>query len=307
MRYLTLIAPFALLALPSVAAGADCTPVFLNGDVAVTIDGVEIEPNGRARDTFQVRVQNSSDSASNPGGAGSLPCGATIRVARIGNPNPDFPPYVLSAQGNRQIEILPDPAASGTADSDINIANAPPGTRGAAVPFRLVVGTEWGLRAGTYVEQLQLSLYDETGNLVDQKTSTITIIIPSAISVRIVGAVVGDGEIGPAMVDLGNLSSTIETRSQPFAARILSTSPYAMSFSSINLGNLLHEQASEEVPYKLFFEGNRVDLAGANEFPYPYPTPQAGDTRPLSIVVSPVVTLAGRYSDRITVLVTTAL
>ncbi len=306
MRSWTLLAPISLIAISAPGHAADCQPAFLGGDQSVVVDGVEVEPGGRATADFDIRVQN----AAGPGGGGSAgagggPCEATIRIARIGgSADPDFPSYVLRAPGNGRIEVLPDPASGGTADSDIFIANAPPGTNGRNVPLRLRVTTEWGSRAGTYVEQLVLLLVDRNGQVVDRSNLTITIVIPSAVSLRLIGAVIGDGTSGPARVDLGNLSSTAVTRSQPFAAHILSTAPYVVRFSSTNLGNLLHEQGREQVPYRLFFEGALVDLAGSNEFPYLEPSPRRGDRRPMRIAVPPVTALAGNYSDRITVTVT---
>lgn len=305
MRYSILLATISLFALPSMANATECQPAFVNGDQSLIIDGVEIEPGGRATRDFQVRVQDAAGSGGGqPPQAGVRPCGATIRVARLlPSPDPEFPAYSLRAPGNQRIEILPDPASGGTADSDVIIANAPPGPQGRAVPFQIGVSTEWGLRAGIYVEQLQLLLLDEDGNVADRSTLTITIIIPSAVSLRLVGAVVGGNGVGPAQLDLGNLSSSRETHSQRFGALILSTAPYTVRFSSANRGNLLHEQGREQVPYRLYFDGALVDLTGASEFPYPNRTPAGGDRRPMRIVVPPVVAIAGRYSDRITVTV----
>jgi len=310
MRYPIFLASLSLLASPAAAnAAGDCQPVFVNDAQSLTIDGVEIEPGGRSTQDFQVRVQNEAGPPGNtsgpsaPGGAG--PCRATIRLARlIPSPDPEFPAYLLRAPGNSRIEILPDPASGGTADSDVVIANAPPGPQGRAVPFQIGVPTEWGLKAGTYSEQLQLLLIDENGNIVDRSTLTITIIIPPAVSLRLVGAIIGGVGNGPAQVDLGVLSSSRETHSQPFGARIFSTAPYVVRFNSANLGHLLHEQGGEEIPYRLFFDGALVDLSGGNSFPYPHHTSASGDSRPMRIVVPPVTALAGRYSDRITVTVT---
>lgn len=313
MRYSILIAPFCLLAIPATANATDCQPAFLNGDQSVVINGVDIEPGGRAAQDFEIRIRNAAgpaggapdDSPFTSGRIDSQPCGATIRISRLGvAPVPDAPPYSLYAPGNRQIEILPDVASGGTSDSDVVIANAPPGPQGRNVPFQIGVSTEWGLRAGTYIDQLELSLIDENGNIADRSTLTITIVIPPAVSLRLVGAVVGGEGRGPAQVDLGNLSSSTETRSERFGALIFSTSPYLVGFSSVNLGKLLHEQGREQVPYRLFFDGALVDLAGANQFAYLNHTPQGGDMRSMSIVVPPVLALAGRYSDRITMTVT---
>ena len=312
MRYSTLVAPIFLLAVPATAAAAGCEPVFVNGDQAVVINNVEIEPGGRSTQDFQIRVRNAGGSDGGPTAnvpdlseGGTERCSAAIRIARVGViADPGLPPYILNAPGNRQIEILPDPAAGGTADSDVIVANTPSDSRGRTVPFQIGVTTEWGLRAGSYIEQLQLSLIDPNGSITDSTTLTITIVIPAAVSLRLVGAVVGGGDSGPAQIDLGTLSSSADTRSQRFGARILSTAPYAVRFSSLNLGNLMHERGDEQVPYRLFFDGALVDLAGTNEFHYPNHTPREGDSRPMSIVVPAVVALAGRYSDRITMTVT---
>lgn len=309
MRYSTLIASISLLAISGTANAATCQPAFLNGDLSLVIDGIEIEAGGQATRDFQIRVQNAAGPHGGPPGiAGAIdaqPCEARIRIARlIASLDPDAPPYWLRAPGNGRIEVLPNPASGGTTDSDVVVANAPPGPQGRAVPFQIGVPTEWGLPAGTYVEQLQLLLIDSTGNVTDRSRLTITINIPPAVSLRLVGAVVGGEGRGPAQVDLGSLSSTTETRSQRFGARIFSTAPYGVRFSSINLGNLLHEQGREKIPYRLYFDGTLVNLEGANEFPYLQHTPKAGDLRPLRIVVPPVVAGAGRYSDRVTITVT---
>lgn len=309
MRYTTLFALIATLAIPGTVMAADCQPVFVDSDKSVIIDGIGIEPGGQSTKDFQIRVQNAAGGAggspdmSSPGGRG--PCQATIRVSRIGAlPAPNIPPYSLRASGNRRVEILPDPSASGTANSDVIIANAPSGPQGRAVPFQISVPTEWGLKSGIYTEQLQFSLIDESGGIVDRSTLTTTIVIPSVVSMRLVGAVVGDGSTGPAQVDLGNLSSSNETRSDRFGARIFSTAPYTVRFSSVNLGHLMHDQGRDQIPYRLTFDGNRVDLSGTFEIPYTESTPRGGDRRAMSIVVPPAVALAGRYSDRITMTVT---
>src|SRR3546814_946175 len=97
------------------------------------------------------------------------------------------------------------------------------------------------------------------------------------------------------------LSSSEETRSDRFEALILSTAPYAVRFDSANRGHLLHEQQRETVPYRLYFDGALVDLAGDNAFFSHTRTPQGGDSRRMSIVVPPVVALAGdRKSTRLT-------
>lgn len=310
MRNSMLIVPAFLLVFPASVGAAVCEPAFVNSDQSVVVDGVEIEAGGDATRDFQVGVRNAAgpsggppvDPPSDPNGGET--CEASIRIARVGAPlGADSPPYVLRAPGNSQIEILPDSGSGGSTDSDVVVANVPPGPQGWAVPFQIGVATEWGLRAGTYVDQLELSLIDREGEVADRSTLTVTIVIPSAVALRLVGAVVGGQGIGPAQVDLGALSSSTETRSEQFGARIFSTAPYFVRFSSVNEGHLLHELGRERVPYRFYFDGALVDLAGPSELPYLDHAPQGGDNRPMSIVVPPVVALAGRYSDRITVTV----
>lgn len=314
MRYTTYFALIAMLVIPGTAMAQNCQPVFVDGDQSVIIDGIGIGPGEQSTESFEVRVRNSAGNIGGspsgpPGMSGSMssgPCQATLRISRIGAlPDPKFPLYSVRGPGNQLIEILPDPSSSGTADSDVIVPNAPSGTQGRAVPFQVGVRTEWGLTSGTYTEQLQLSLIDQSGSIVDQSTLTATIIVPSAVSMRLVGAVLGDGTAGPAQINLGNLSRSTETRSDPFDALIFSTAPYVVEFSSVNMGNLMHEQGREEIPYELFFDGSLIDLSGVYEIPYTESAPQSGDRRYMSIVVPPVVALAGQYSDRITMTVTT--
>src|SRR3546814_9074355 len=95
------------------------------------------------------------------------------------------------------------------------------------------------------------------------------------------------------------LSSSEETRSDRFEALILSTAPYAVRFDSANRGHLLHEQQRETVPYRLYFDGALVDLAGDNEFYYPTSTPKGGDSWRMSIVVPSAVAIADPASTRL--------
>ena len=221
MRYTTIIIALLAACIPALANAQDCDPVFLSSDQAVIIDGVNIEPGAIATRNLQVRVQNSA-------GLGSGNCPATIRFARISPPpGPDFPPYTLRGPGNQLIEILPDRTAAGTASSDISIANAPPGPQGRAVPIQVALPTEWGLRAGTYTDQLEVLLIADTGNIEATKL-TVTIVIPATVSLRLVGAILGGGPGGPAQVDLGALSSSRSTQADNFGARIFSTAQYSV-------------------------------------------------------------------------------
>ncbi|MEH6790814.1 hypothetical protein [Parasphingorhabdus sp.] len=305
MRYTTIIGSVALLMVPAAASAGECQPTFASGNQSLVINGTEIEPGGLAAQDFQVLVQNAAAGATSTRSiVGVPPCEAVIRIARKGAPPiSGYPPFVISASGNNQVEILENDTSGGSVSSNVEIGGAP------SWIFKVEVPTEWGLQAGTYVEYLELLLLDRNGDgstITDRRDLTVTIVIPPAVSLRLVGAVVGGGGSNePARVDLGNLSSSTSTQSEPFAARIFSTTPYIVSFNSINLGNMVHEQGRDQVPYRLFFDGALVNLAGTAEFFYPDHTPQGGDNRPMSVVVPPVVALAGRYSDRVTVTVTT--
>ena len=293
------------LMLSTTAAARDCNPAFADRSQSVTIRAVEIDARAVAVDTAQLRVVDSG--AERDGGApderGGGPCAASLRVSRVdGTAHTGFPDYLLRAPGNPDVEILATNSQGKTARSDIRLANLPSGSQGRAVPLQFVVPTEWGLKAGTHSEQLLVSLYDEDGALRDETIVNLTIAIPPAVSVRIVGAV-GAGSPGGARIDLGDLSPTAERRSQPFAARILSTTPYGVSFRSDNLGALAHVNGRGRILYRLYYNGRLVDLGGANFFPEASHTSAAGDHRRLQVVVPPIAAEAGIYRDRVTILV----
>ena len=224
-----------------------------------------------------------------------------MKVSRVDGPtNPDFPSYSLRGPGNQDIEILLDETAGGTVDSDTILSGLPSGAAGRALPFHIGVPTSWGLQAGTYTDRLLLSLFDESGRVTDRSNLTLTFVVPATVSIQLVGAVLGEGAGGgPARIDLGNLSRTAETRSDPFAARIFSTSPYLVRISSLNLGKLLHEAGEEQIAYRFYFDGAPVALGGNWEMQYPDHTPREGDVHPLIIVVPPTTALAGRSSARL--------
>lgn len=301
MRDKIIFALGIILGAPLAATAQDCEPVIIDTDTALIIQAGAIEPGGQATRELSVSIRNEASGANN-----GTPCSATLRLARTGPvPSPDFPPYSVFGPGNQQVEILPDPGSGGTVQSDVNISAVTTDPTGRLISLRFTVPTEWGVRAGTYTDQLELLLLDETGAIADRSALTNSIVIPPAVSVRLVGAVLGDGTSGPAQIDLGNLSRSSETRSNPFGARVFSTAPYSIEFSSNNLGYLRHEAGEETIAYRLYYDGGLVNLGGNTEIGYPDHTGRDGSTRSMSIVVPPVVALAGNYSDRITITVTT--
>ena len=300
MSYKTIVIALLVAFIPSLVNAQDCDPEFASADQTVTIDGINIEPGAIATRSVQLRLRNRAPGAGSGGGR----CPVTIRIARIAPPpGGDFPPYELRGPGNQQLEILPDRAAAGTPGSELSIANAPRGPQGRVVPIQIALPTEWGLRAGTYTDQLEVLLIDQAGN-VEARKLTVTIVIPATASLRLVGAVVGGGPGGPAQVDLGTLSSSRPTQAENFGARIFSTEQYSVRLTSSNRGRLRHENADAQIAYKLFFDGRLADLEGGTEYAYSGPTPRLGDFRPMRIVVDPVFADAGNYADRITVTVT---
>ncbi len=307
MRCFTFLAPVALMAISTVAAAndAECHPAFSSGDVSVVVEGIDIEAGSRTVRDFQVRVvDRGSEGAAPLATSSNSLCPAKIRIARTGlSTNPDSPPFSLAAPSNPNLEILPDAAAGETSNSDVLIANVPPGRQGRSVPFQLSLSTDWGIRAGDYHEQLRMLLVDASGSIVDTAILSITFAVPRAASIRFVGAVVGE-TAGPAQIDLGTLSTTRPTYSAPFGALILSTAPYVVNFESENQGSLANEATGEQIPYIMTFDASQVDLAGSNAFAFDGPTPRSGDRRPMTIQVPPASAPSGRYADRITATVT---
>ncbi len=283
-----------MLALPLPAA-AECAPAFVNGDVSVAITGVSIEDGGYVTGTAQLRLKNAADDP-------DANCSAVMRVSRVGAAiQPDFPSYILRAPGNSNIEILPEGAIGGSPRANIPVGHLATNGSGQAVSLQFRVPTEWGIAAGNFAEQLMFSLYDVTGARRDQSVVHVTIAIPAAVSVRLAGAVRDNA--GAARIDLGVLSPRKENRSSPFAARILSTTAYSVSFLSANGGRLRSDAGRSEIPYKLYFDGRLATLAGSPVFSRPTHTGASGDVKPMLIVVPPTTADAGRYSDRLTMMV----
>lgn len=294
MRRLVIVLATAIAAALSSPALA-CDPVFKSGDQTVDIDAADIAAGSSVTENFEARVAD--DSA--PGGGGGA-CRAVLAVAHAPVvPDLDFPPYVLRAPGNNNIEVLPSPSSPGGDTSQVRIDGAPQGPQGEAVPFKVEIKTQWGLTAGTHIEHLVFSLYDENGQLTDTVNIDLRIIVPATISLQLIGAITGGP--GSAQVDLGDLSTTTETHSQPFAALILSTSPYTVSIRSDSQGKLVLDGGAATIPYRLYFDGQEVDLAGSNLRSYAQPSLPQGDTRPMEVIVGPVDAPAGHYSDRVTV------
>ncbi|MBC2778761.1 hypothetical protein [Parasphingopyxis marina] len=289
MRPFTLLAAGALLA-STPALANDCSPEFVNSTETVNVASIEIGVGSFARENFNIRVRND----------GNGQCSATIRFTRLGgSAAPGSPSYTLRS-GPTTLEILGE-GSTPTIDSDLLIPNAPGGTQGRAVPFQLTLPSEWGMRSGLYSEQIELALLDPSGTEVDTMLLTINVRIPQAVAIRVVGAT-GTNDL--TRINLGNLSSTAATRSDPFGVRVWSTSGYLVSFASENNGQLAHEGNLDQIDYELYFDGQNVNLAGGDSFLFADFTPSLGRVHPLRARVGPVTARAGHYEDRVTITVT---
>jgi hypothetical protein len=287
--YRTTLGFVGALAIASPAVAAECRPEFVETSQTVTLNSVEIGVGEFSRETFDVHVRNAGDGA----------CSATIRLTSLGPHLPDSPRYQLRSGANL-LEVLQTGAAP-TANSDLIVPDVPIDDRGAPVRFELTLPTEWGLKAGTYDERVELLLLDGGGNEVDRLIVALNITIPQAVALRLVGAT-GEGQI--ARIDLGPLSTTAATRSEPFGVRIWSTSGYRVGLVSQNRGLLMHEANLDSLEYTLEFDDRAVDLKAAPNFVYPQFTPSLGRIHPMRVWVGPVTARAGRYADRVTVTVT---
>lgn len=289
MRRLSLLAGGMLgIATPAFAA-PDCQPEFVDSTETVNVTNVEVGLGEFSRESFNIRVRN----------AGQGPCNATIRFTRVGAATIDMPAFSLRS-GGTTLDVLAE-GGTPTLNSDLIIPNAPAGPQGRAVPFQITIPSEWGLKAGNYGEQIELSLLDVNGVEVDSLLLNINIRVPEAVALRVVGAT-GNGDV--ARINLGNLSSSAVTTSDPFAVRIWSTSGYRVAFASDNGGRLVHADNLDRFAYKLYFDGQSVNLAGADSFVFPDHTPSLGRIHPLRVEAGPVRARAGFYEDRVTVTVT---
>lgn len=285
----------SITGMASVPALADCAPTFAGGDTSVSIVGVSVEPRASASGILQLRVANA-------GTQDDSRCQATVRVSRVGSAfSANFPKYVLLAPSNPNVEVLPEGSVGGSPRADIVINDIPSTSAGRVTNLKFHVPTEWGMAAGTFSEQLTFSLYDTQGVLRGRSLVNVAITIPATTQVRFAGLLVEGGQ--GSRIDLGELSSRRDTRSAPFAARILSTSPYSVSFTSTYGGNLRHEAGIAMVPYELYFDGKRATVGGGSVYTSPTHTSSAGDIKSLQIVVPATLTDAGSYGDRLTILV----
>lgn len=288
-RFLTLIA-VAISAFSTTVVAEDCIPRFLESSKTVSVNDIDIGARNVSRTVFSVPVVNQGDGN----------CRAQIRALRVqGSASRTGLEYSIRS-GSSVLDVLPNQSAAATSSSDLFIGGIPSGDSGRDVRFTLSVPSGWGLEAGFHSEQIQLSLVDTAGQVVDTLLLTVNVRIPPSVSMRIVGA---RGAGGAPTINLGVISSSESAASDPFGVRVWSTSPYQVSFESENRGFLRHEGGLDEIPYDLSMGGRSVDLGGIGTFSFPERTSSLGDVHRLRVRAGPAVARAGNYSDRVTVTV----
>jgi hypothetical protein len=292
LHILAFISPMLMTA-TGASAQAGCEPEFVQSSQTVTVSDIAVGASSSSSETFQIRVRNDGTTAAQ--------CQAVLRVARLStSPSLGTISYSLQSSG-QSLEILSSENLPGTAASDLTIPQVPGGTNGRSLPFQLTIPSGWGLAAGSQVEDLIVSLLDENGTVVDTLLLTIALTIPPAVEVRVVG-VTGQNTI--ASINLGVLDPQDTNYSDPFGVRIWSTSPYTISFRSMNDGKLVHKDLNGSIDYQLLMNRQQVSLLGAAAAYVPQGTDSLGDLHPMSVRVEPFRARAGDYSDRVEVTVT---
>jgi hypothetical protein len=289
MRYYAALVSLLLVGLPAPAL-AECQASLVPGRSSVNVDGMTIGAGLHTDESTGISIRNAGDS----------PCILRLRIVRGLAGGDPFAPLFQIVGPAGEIEILPFSETSGTSRSDVPADVGANSSRTIRLNFRVDSG--WGLRAGRYVEQLRLLLIDENGTELGSDFISLRMNVPQAAALRIFGAA-GGGE-GPARMDLGQLSSTRETRSAPFQVRVWSTAPYNVTFGSDNGGYLVHANGLDRIRYQLTVDSRQVDLTSPSETHFPSHTGAAGDIHPLELLVGPVTALAGSYSDRVTITIT---
>lgn len=228
---------------------------------------------------------------------GRQDCVASVRLSYI-SATPRFPDYSMTASNQPIV-----PSANETIGGPRNqVRVAVPSNRTTTtIALDAVAATEWGLVAGRQTEQLQLTLVGRDGDILDRIPLFIDLEIPKAVDVMFVGATGS----GPASsIDLGDLSASERVTSQPFGVRVWSSSGYEFTIQSENAGNLVHQQALDQIPYELLVNGFRYELRSA---PAPItsadPSEIGGDRYGLTISVPARRSIAGEYQDRLMITV----
>ncbi|WP_147417572.1 hypothetical protein [Sphingomonas cavernae] len=289
-RYRMPLAALTFGLAPAVAQAA-CEPSLVDGAIVVQLipsDGMDSQ---QLVERFHIRIRNN----------GHSDCALRLAVGRdLAASDNRFPNYTLT--GPRGVVSLV-PVAAATSNPDASVPVAIPAGAQISIPYDVRMAVGWGAEAGDYRQELQYFVLPESGReeLASQRAQ-LSLRIPATARIRFSGA---QGGNGPARIDLGTLSPTSVTTSQPFGLRVLSTSAYQVQFASQNGGALQRVDGPDRIPYRLLIGGRTLDLTGIDGISVARHTSASGDLHPLSVVVDPDPERhAGSYADRVTVTVT---
>jgi hypothetical protein len=278
-------AAFASAIAGAQAPSGDCDPEFTSAQFTVNLVSTEVGNDQVVRENIPAGIRN----------AGTDSCIITVRVSRTNVLDPSIPPYQLRRFG-QLVDIAETASArSGLSDFEVSV----PAGQGANVPLEIFLPTEWGIRAGSYFEELQLTLLKEN-DVIDQAVVSIFVEIPGAVALNVVGAT---GQERIAQIDLGSIDSQTRGVAPPFGLRIRSTSGYRITITSDNQGELVHVSGEARLPYLLTIDGDPLNLEGPATLAYPFPAIATGRYHPMTAEAGPTFTLAGDYADRINITV----
>ncbi|WP_176598765.1 hypothetical protein [Sphingobium sp. 15-1] len=280
---------FASLMVPG-HAWADCQPSFVDGPREVRLAAGDSMDQRQLTEPFRIMVRNDGDSE----------CRLRLRVTRdLGASDASFPNYMLNGPGGN---ISVTSASPADVSSGGGVVILQPHGR-TSVGYTVNVPVNWGMRSGDYRQQLVFALSEDSGNVpLDEVQLRLKLEIPATARIRFAGV---GGEGGTARIDLGELSTTMRTVSQPFAVRVLSTSGYQLRFASQYGGVLRRIDGPEVIPYRLSVDGRAFNMATGDQINVGEHTGSQGDVHGISITVDPDPTWhAGKYTDRVTVAVT---
>ncbi len=283
----------ALAALFPATAYAACEPSFIDGTNVVNLRPSASFDNQQLVEPFVVRVRNSGDEV----------CTIRLGVGRtLAATSSRFPAYTLT--GPNGVETVT--GISVTADiAGFGNEYIVPANGEVSIPYEVRMAIGWGAEAGLYADELVFYLLDaQTGNAIANKKVQLDLDIPQTARIRFAGA---SGVDGPALIEMGPISTTAPTRSPPFALRVLSTSAYKIDLVSQNNGALRRTGTRDLIPYQLTLGRQAMNLSGVGDsVRVGRHTSSVGDVHPVTIVINPDPEYhAGDYSDRVTVTVTT--
>lgn len=288
MRILTCC--IAMLTAFGALPAAACDLEFNRSDQSIRLTPGASEIDEPLRETVNVTVRNRSDRE----------CTFELGFAKDASASDsDFPPTRVFGPGG-QIRVQHVSGASYGRGGGYLLKQTIAGNSELNVEFGFAIDLGWGAKSGTYNQGYIVSLLDEQDNtLIRSSEINLLLDVPPAVRLRFVGNV--------DRLDLGMLSDKRTTVSPPFGIRVFSTSPYEVAVSSENRGALVQQNGRARIPYFMKMAGRQLDLAAASDIlTFPNSPGRLGRVLPIVVVVPPDDNRpAGRYSDRITVTVST--